>query len=332
MDGKKFGGYISAALIVIIFVLAFIILKPILLSIVAGLLLTYVLYPVYTRLLAVVKERNTASLIICFFLVVLILIPSWFLMPIVARQIFSIYTTVQKANFAETIMNLIPGSTISSDLYTVINNFISKVATSVLSESTSILLNFQTILLHAAVVFFVLFFALRDAESLKKYVKSLSPLSSETEDIFFNKFKDVTNSVLYGQIIVGIIQGLVAGIGYIIFGVSNMISLTLLTIFFGIIPMIGPAIVWLPVVIFLFAIGKTTSAIGLLIYGLLIVSTVDNIIRPYIVSKKTKINSGVIVVGLIGGLLVFGILGLILGPLILAYSLVILDFYRNKKI
>lgn len=332
MDGKKLSSYISFALIAIIFILAFIILRPILLSIVSGLLLTYVLYPVYTRLLSVVKERNTASLIICFLLVFLILIPSWFLIPVVARQIFSVYNAVQKANFAETISDLIPGSTVSTDFYTVINSFISKLVSSVLSESTSILLNFQTILLHAAVIFFVLFFALRDAEALKSYVRSLSPLSSETEDIFFNKFKDVTNSVLYGQIIVGIIQGLVAGIGYIIFGVSNMITLTLFTIFFGLIPMVGPAIVWLPVVIFLFATGQTTSAIGLLIYGLLVVSTVDNLIRPYIVSKKTKLNSGIIVVGLIGGLFVFGILGLILGPLILAYSLVILEFYRNRKI
>lgn len=332
MDEKKIGWYISIALIAVVFILGFLILKPIALSIVTGLILAYVFYPLYERLFAIIKEKNTSSLIICFLLLFIVIIPSWFVIPIVARQVFNAYNFIQGANLASSIVNFFPSMGLTSDFYTIINSFMSNIASSLLNKLTSFIINFQTLLLHAAVIFFVLFFALRDWDKLRKYVKSLSPLSAETEDVFFNKFKDVTNSVLFGQIIVGLVQGLTAGIGFLIFGVSGAISLTLLTIFFGMIPVIGPVIVWLPIDILLFVQGRTGAAIGLLIYGILVVSTVDNIIRPLIVSKRTKLNSGIVLVGMIGGLFVFGVLGLILGPLIIAYSLLILDFYRTKKI
>jgi len=331
VNGRKIGWYISIALIAVVFIMGFFIIKPIALSIAGGFLLAYIFYPLYKKTLSLVKEKNISSLIICFLLLVIIAVPAWFLMPMLARQMFEIYLFLQKADFAASIMNLFSGD-FSPDFYALINNFVNKIATSLLNESTSFILNFQTILLHAAVIFFVLFFSLRDGEQLCDYVKSLSPLSPETEELFFKKFKDVTNSVLFGQIIVGLIQGITAGFGYLIFGVSNTLSLTIITIFFGMIPVVGPAIVWVPVDIFLLVQGKTGSAIGLFIYGILIVSTIDNIVRPLIVSQKTKTNSGIILIGMIGGLFVFGVLGLIIGPLILAYSLLILDFYRNKKL
>ena len=332
VDGKKIGVYISAGLIAIIFVLAILTLRPILLSIIAGLILAYVLYPVYKRFLSFIHDKNVTAFIICILLILLFVVPAWFLAPTLIQQIFQAYTYLQKANLGSLVSNILPSANLSPDFYASLNNFIGTIATSLLKSSTSFILNFETILLNLAVVFFVLFFALRDIEELKAYVKSLSPLSSETEDIFFNKFKDVTNSVLFGQVIVGIIQGATAGLGYLIFGIPNLLSLTLLSVFFGVIPFIGPAIVWLPVVLVLFVQGKTGAAIGLLIYGIFIVSTIDNISRPVIVSKRTKLNSGIVFVGMVGGLFVFGILGLILGPLILAYSLIILDLYRNKKL
>jgi len=333
VDGQKVGFYISLGLIVFVLVLAGVILKPIILSIFTGMIIAYVLKPVNKRILKFVKEKNTASLITCFLLLLLVVVPIWFLMPFITRQIFNAYLFLQKADFGTAFKQFFPFSAeISTDFYALINTFINKLANSLLSKSTSLILNFQSILLHGIVIFFVLFFTLRDWDSLYNYLKTLSPLSAKTEELFFHKFEEVTHSILFGQIIVGIFQGLIAGIGYLIFGVSNALSLTLLSIFFGIIPMVGPAIVWIPVSLFLFVHGETTQAIGLFVYGLLVVSTIDNILRSWIVSKQIKINAGIVLIGMIGGLYVFGILGLLLGPLILAYSLIILDLYRNKQI
>ncbi|MEM4270490.1 MAG: AI-2E family transporter [Candidatus Pacearchaeota archaeon] len=330
-NNKKVGWYISLSLIGIIFILAIFIIRPIIFSILAGLILAYVLYPIYIRLLRILKEKTLTSLIICLLILFIIIIPSLFVVPIVIRQMFEAYLFLQKADFIVHIKKIFPSTQISSDFHAAINNFINKLGTSLLNKLTSFILNFQNILLHGTVIFFVLFFALRDWKEIEQYIRSLSPFSTETEDIFFNKFKDVTNSILFGQVIIGIVQGIVTGIGFLIFGVKNILTLTLLTMIVGVLPIIGPWLVWIPVDISLFVQGKTGSAIGLLIYGILIISWIDVLIRPLIVSQKTKTNSGIILIGMIGGLLVFGVLGLILGPLILEYSLIVLEFYRNKK-
>jgi len=185
--------------------------------------------------------------------------------------------------------------------------------------------------LKFAVTIFVFFFALRDGEKAIEYLKSISPLKKETEERFFKRFKDVTNSVLLGQILVGIIQGTVAGIGFFIFGVHNALLLTLISIGFSIIPMIGPAVVWFPVLVIMLISGKTDTAFLFLLYNLLLTSLIDNLIRPYVVSKKTQINSAIILVGMIGGFLVFGIIGFIIGPLILAYVLLVLEIYKKRE-
>jgi predicted PurR-regulated permease PerM len=193
-------------------------------------------------------------------------------------------------------------------------------------------LNIPLALIHLAVVMFVFFFALRDGREAVEYLRSLSPLKVEMNQRIFEKFKDITNSVLIGQILIGIIQGLIAGIGYFILGVPNALLLTLLTIIAGIIPIIGPPIVWIPVDIYLFLSGRPIAAIFLLIYGTLIVGWIDNLLRPLFVSIKTKLNTGIVTIGMIGGLLSFGIAGLILGPLILAYVLIVFEIYQKKNI
>jgi predicted PurR-regulated permease PerM len=98
------------------------------------------------------------------------------------------------------------------------------------------------------------------------------------------------------------------------------------------IPILGPYVVYIPVAIFMLASGNATMAIGYLVYNLIIVSTLDNFLRTYIVSKKSKMNSAVVFVGMIAGLYMFGIIGLVLGPLILAYFLILIQLYQEKAL
>ena len=185
--------------------------------------------------------------------------------------------------------------------------------------------------MQSFVVFFTLYFALRDQEEFIDYIKSLLPFSKEVEKKLFDYSKGITSSVLYGQVIVGIVQGIIMGIGFFIFKVPNSMFLTFLTAFAGILPIIGPAIVWAPVVVYLLVAGNTFAAIGITVFGL-ISSTSENFLHPWIVSKRICINSSIILIGMVGGIFLFGLLGIILGPLILSYLLIVLEIYRNKKI
>ncbi|MBU2503844.1 MAG: AI-2E family transporter, partial [Nanoarchaeota archaeon] len=162
-----------------------------------------------------------------------------------------------------------------------------------------------------------------------EYVKSLLPFSKEIEKKLFEQTKGITSSILYGQFIVGILQGVVIGISFFIFKVPNPLFLTILAVILGILPIIGTSLVWIPIAVYLFSTGSFFSAWGIIIFGL-ISSNVDNILRPMIVSRRTNINTGILFTSMVGGLFFFGILGLILGPLIISYLFIIIELYRGK--
>ena len=180
------------------------------------------------------------------------------------------------------------------------------------------------------VVFATFFFVLRDNKEILSYLTTLTPFSKEIENKLIKSSKDITLSVIYGQIVIGFVQGLVAGIGFLIFGVPNMIFLTLLAIFAGILPIVGPAIVWIPVAIYLLVAGNTLAAFGVTFFGIISV-VIDNLLRPFFISRSSKMHPLLSLLGMIGGFFFFGILGFILGPLILAYVIIILEIYRGKE-
>ena len=332
-DIKKFSVLFLALFLV---VLSFIVLRPIILAILAGLLLAYVFNPVYKKFLTIFREKNTTAFMMCLLILIFLFLPLWFLVPIVVKQVFDVYLYTQQVNVVnilkESLPSLFSSETFTREFGTALNNFISKSANLISSSFSDLLVNIPSLILQMVVVLFVFFFTLRDASLLAEYMKNLSPLNKDLEENLVKQFKDITFGVIYGQIIVGIIQGALAGIGLVIFGVPQALLLTIVAMFAATIPFIGPWLVWLPAAFVLISTGKVSAGIGLLIYGAVFVSWIDNVIRPYIISKRAKVHSVVIFVGMIGGLIIFGVLGIFLGPLILSYLLILIDLYKQKRL
>ena len=332
LKGDHVREILNYMLVIGIFILAFFVIKPILFAIVYGMLFAYILYPIYKFTLRRIKNANLSALIVCLSIFILVTIIFGVLLGSIFNQIFNIYFAAQKINLTNILEGMLPlSSEISGNLANSIEVSFSNLLTSYASKIGDIIFNLPNLLLQLLVVFLILFYGLRDGEKAFKYFKGLSPMKRDTQAKFFQHFKDITNSVLIGQIVVGIIQGIVAGIGYFIFGVPNALLMTTLTMVIGVIPIIGPWLVWIPIDIYLFTVGRTGAGIGLFIYGLFLINWVDTIIRPMIVSRRTRINPAIILIGMIGGLYVFGLLGLIIGPLILAYVMLILELYRKQS-
>tara|TARA_Y100000310_G_C20657764_1_gene802922 strand:+ start:394 stop:1440 length:1047 start_codon:yes stop_codon:yes gene_type:complete len=335
LDKDNMKEIIMGILAIGLFVLAVIIIKPVFISILFGILLAYLLYPLYTFTLSKIKNENLSALLIGAGLLVIIAGVITLIFSSLITQATNLYLGLQNIDLTNVVRDIVPGflSTETSAIFvSSINTFISKVLADSLTGFSNFILEIPIFLLQLFVVMFIFFFSLRDGKRGIEYLKSLSPLNKETQQRFFKQFKDITHSVLVGQVVIGIAQGLLAGLGYWIFGVPNALILTALTMLVGIIPLIGPWLVWLPVDIYLFATGRSGAGLGLLIYGLVIVSWIDTIIRPLVVSRKAQINSAIVIIGMIGGLFVFGILGLIIGPLVLAYVLLIIELYRKKTL
>jgi predicted PurR-regulated permease PerM len=330
----NFKDLITLLLVAGVFVLAFIIVKPIIIPIIYGILLAYILYPVYQFFLKKLKNENLTAFIICLGLIIIMLLVSFLIFESLFKQAINFYLTLQKIDLVKVATDILPNfisSEASASIIGYLNSYVSTIFAEFLKIFREFILNLPIIALKIFIVIFIFFFSLRDGKKAIEFIKALSPLNKETEEKFFKHLKDITNSVLLGQVVVGIIQGICAGIGYFIFGVPNALLLTFVTIITSMIPVIGAWIIWVPVDIYMFAIGNSTAGIGLLIYGILLVSTIDNITRLVVLSKRTRINSVIIFIGMIGGLFAFGFLGLIIGPLILAYVLLIAELYIKNS-
>ncbi|MGC9309294.1 MAG: AI-2E family transporter [Candidatus Nanoarchaeia archaeon] len=313
----------------------FLMLKPIIVPIIVGLLLAYIFHPVYKIIRKKIKNENLSTFLLITGIILIIAITLSLLIPVVVEQTFDTYLLLQDINFADAIKDISP-SLINDEtaisLSRHLNNLLSNLFSSFLNQFTAFIVGIPGFLLKFVVFLFTFFFAVRDAEKLKKYVSGLSPFSYTTEKKFMDEFRDITNAIIYGQVLIGILQGLALGVGLFILGVPKALILTVIAALVSIIPVLGSWLVYLPVGLFLIISGSLFSGIALLLYGTIFVSSIDNFLRPILLSKRSKIPLVIGVIGIIGGLYYFGIIGLVLGPLILAYVLIIVEFYKQGKL
>ena len=323
----------TAIILIFLVVLSFLLLKPILLSIIFGLILAFVFTPVYQWFYKKTKSKNLSASIIIAVLILSIFLSIWFLTPILITQSFKIFQATLQIDFVSTLKGIFPGffssPQFSNQISSVFSSFLTNTSNSITNSLTNMLLDLPALSMQILVVLFTFFFVLRDQEQISDYIKSLLPFPKEVENKLFKYSSEITKSVLYGQVIIGIIQGLVAGIGFFIFGVPNALFLTLLAAIMGILPILGTPIVWAPVAIYMFIAGNNTGGWGIVVFGV-ISSTIDNILRPLFIARRTSISSAIILISMIGGLFFFGLLGFVIGPLVIAYLLIILELYRKK--
>lgn len=330
-DIKKFS---LILLVVALAVLTFLIVKPIIISILGGLILAYVFFPVYKFLTKFVKYEWLAAGIVSIIALALIFVPLWFLTPMVVQQTFQLFQTTQDLDIRGLIVKILPTASeqLISQIDITLNNALGKITTSVLNKLVDFLVNFTTVALQLLLVAFVFFFALKDESKFREFISGLSPLNKIQEVKLVQQFKDMTSSIINGHVIAGILQGILAGVGFLVFGVPNALVLTVIAIIFGVIPLIGVGLIYIPVTIYLFVQGQQQLALIYLIYNLLFVSSLEHFIKTFFISKKTKISQVIVLIGMVGGFFLFGILGLILGPLILAYFITFLKAYKERTL
>jgi len=321
------------ALLGILFLLSFFLLRPLLLSIFLGIILAFIFNPIYNFLLKAIKNENVTALLMCFVLVAIIVVPLIFLTPVLINQSIKVYVASQQLDFITPLKKIFPSLFLSQEfslsIANTVQSFVTKTANSLMTSLADIILELPTIVLQLVIVFFTLFYFLRDKDEIIKYIKSILPFSPDVENKLFKASKDVTSSVIFGMVIVGAIQGIITGISFFIFKIPNALLLSLFAIIGGILPIVGPAIIWVPVAIYLLVGGNTFAAAGIVMFGVLS-HIPDYLVRPLFLSKRTQLNAGIASIGMIGGIFVFGVLGVLLGPLILSYLLIVMELFKKK--
>ena len=329
---KKF--MVPAAIFVLAF-LSFLIVKPLLFSIALGLCLAYIFNPIYNRLNKKIKSKYLCATIVVALTVLICILPIIFVLPSLTRQVFDAYLSIKGFDAYNILKAIFPGilnsPQMSAEILAASSSLKTAISDAVLGFFKSTIMNLPNILFGLLIFIFTYFFALIESNHFRDYFSVVFPFSKEYEQRFYDRFEKVTNSVLFGHFIVGIIQGVIAGIGYFVLGVPNALLLTVLTTIVGVIPVIGPWLIWIPADIYLFAAGMNQPAMGLLIFGLFVINWIDTLLRPFVVSSRAEMNSAIALIGMIGGTIAFGATGFILGPLILAYLILLVEVYKDKK-
>lgn len=328
---------ITLVILIGLLVLTFLILRPFFPAIFLGLIIAYFLQWPTKKLTKLIKSKGISAAIICAVFVIVLAVLLYFLAQTTITEAFNVYLSIGKVDFSGFLHNIVnfffPKSPeIASQISTTLQVTITDLVKSYVDSVKKILTNIPSLFVNFFITFFVAFYGLRDGDKIVYYAKEILPFQSEINDKFARRSKEIASTIIYGQVIVGIIQGIATGIGFYIFGASSPLFFTLLAMFFAMLPLLGAWVIWIPVSLLLIATGHTMNGIFLLIYGLLVVSTIDHIVRPFIVGKKGTMNPVIILLGMIGGLAIMGPVGLVVGPIILEYALIFIELYRTGKV
>ena len=198
-----------------------------------------------------------------------------------------------------------------------------------LSRGASLVGNVAGLVAHFFIMIFVLFYLVRDGDEMVTQMRSYSPLRAEQEDRILGGIGHVAHSVLMGTFLTALAQGIVGGIGLYIVGIPGLFWGTMMA-FASLVPLVGTALIWIPVVVYLLLLGSVNSAVFLSIWCILFIGGLDNFLRPFLLGGKGNLSPFYVFLAIIGGVQHFGLAGILYGPLILSFAMIMLFIYGTE--
>jgi len=327
MEKKEAVRYSFIFIFLVLLVLSFLIVKSYITAILASIIFAYMFYPIYNKIS--LKTNNVFAAIATVIIVILILIlPLILVANILIKESILVYQSGIIAQVNELTSDFITkyiSTDIASEEYfsKIIQYGINFLRTSSINFIVSLPSKILDFFIFIFSLFYLLIYGKAYTEKLKKFI----PLKEKEHLI--NHAADNIYSIVYGTFLLALIEFIIASLGFLILGVKTPFVWGILVAFLVFIPMLGPAIVWIPFTLFKLVEGSLYSAIGILILGI-ILSVIDTFARAKILADKSKINPIVILLGVLGGLSLFGIIGIIVGPVILSLFIEILHIYSGK--
>lgn len=336
--------YFLLALLFGAFVLAFYIFKPFLIPLAMAAIFAVVLRPVYRRILKVTRGRSALAAIgsILFFIICIVVPVSLVLTQVVAEA-YGMYDyfasgegVIALYTFAGYVSALVsdwfPGMAFNFDVIaTNVDTYVRQGLEFLISRLGGVLTGVSTFVLSLFFFFIALYYLLKDGTALKAKLMELSPLRDTDEERVFGRLAMAVNSVVKGNLLIALIQGVIATIGFTLFGLPNPVLWGTVTAVSALIPAVGTSLVLVPAIIYLFATGMTGQAIGLAVWAVLAVGLIDNMLGPKLVGRGARLHPLLILLSVLGGLAVFGAAGIFLGPLSVALLLALLTIHAESS-
>ena len=271
--------------------------------------------------------------------------PSVYFVKVLIQESYVLFVLVKQklavgifTNCQNSLCQSIQSLTQNPEFSSQVQDVVKSVTHWIVAQGSQFLVSIPQFLLKSIIMFFSLFYFLKDGEEFLIKVKHYLSIHKKEYLPLLHRLKEITHGITFGYIIVALIQGITGAIGFFIFGISSPIFWGLLMAFLALIPIAGATLVWVPAALFLLINGILESSTSLIVkgillfvYGILFIGSVEAILKPKLMGTKAKIHPILIFLGIIGGLYLFGIIGVILGPLLIGFTAVVVENYFGKK-
>lgn len=328
------------ALLILLGAMAFRLVAVFLSFLLFGLFLAYLTYPVYDWLLKRLKRPAPTAGLMLLIITLVLIVPIALLMAALVQQVQDLIAVAGVADPQAILDDLAyrintflglspqpdgnsPGSSLVNDIYDNLQD----AATKWVRDMPQQLLE---ALLGAFLLAYVLYYSYTDGQRWINALRELLPMEPDHRDALFHDVGHVIRGVMYGTILMSALQAALAALGFAIFGVPNIALWSVLVFILALLPIVGAPFVWVPWGLYLIYIGEPFRGIGLLVYSAILVNGIEHLLRPKLIGTVANIHPLIVLLGVVGGLAVFGFIGFILGPLILSVFVTVLNLYRKE--
>jgi predicted PurR-regulated permease PerM len=309
--------------------------------------LAIVFAPAYRRLSRSMRQKRTlAALATVTIILLMVILPLTLIAALLVQEGFGVYERIQSGElnivrFFQQIFGALPawvtnlldrfGLTNLGLMQERLSANLIKGSQFLAARALNIGQNTFDLIVNLFLVLYLLFFLLRDGDDLSKRIKDAIPLRAEQQRALFNRFTTVIRATVKGNIVVAAVQGALGGLIFWFLGVHATVLWAVLMALLSLVPAVGAGLVWLPVAIYLLVTGATWQGVVLIAYGALVIGLVDNVLRPILVGKDTKMPDYVVLISTLGGLAIFGLNGFVIGPVIAAMFMAAWDIFSASR-
>lgn len=313
---KEYSRYFFIALLVLMLILAFLLIKPFMTSLLLGLIFAYAFYPFYSKLNSKIKNSTITSAIMVVLIVIVLAVPTYFIIKSLILEAAPVYSYVTE------ITEKIPYG---------LKDIVQKGAVNFLTSITPSVTSLKDSFFSFFVFLFFLYYFLKEGNEIINFIKGKVPLNSAQKDKVILHFKKITYAVLYGYIFVGIIMGILAAVGFHFLGISSPVFWSIIITLLSILPVLGASLVWVPMVVIDLIRHDYTAAIALALFSIIVLEGVESLLKSKLISDKSKVHPLIILIGIFGGLKLMGITGVIFGPLVLVVFIELINIIIKDK-
>lgn len=334
------------ALVIAAFYLFYRIMSPYFSTLAWAAILTIIFYPPFKMVNRLYRNRRGwASITMTVLVIIVIILPSGFLLNLIARELIDVYLYseqfiregrhliffegLKKVDLVQRLWEALDRyfDLANVDLKALLLDNLKRLSIEVAGQASPFIKGLSAGIFQFFLMSVALFFFFRDGEKALTKIKALIPLPSREREKILKRMVEMIQATIYGGIVVALVQGGFGALGFLILGLPSPLFWGTVMAFLAFFPVIGPFLVWIPAAVLLVFQGAYAKAVILGVWGATLVSLSDNFLRPIIISGRTQIHPLLLFFGILGGLTVFGFLGFIAGPLVITICLAIVDIY-----